>query len=164
MRPTSPVRSREVRAGRPAAPRLLSLAAGAALIALAGCSGEVTVRGNMPDPEVVETIQPGSTTRQGVAEMLGSPSTVSNFEDKSWYYIGQKQTQVAFLEPEILERSVLVVTFNDAGTVQEAKQYTLEDGRIIDPVTRTTPTEGRELTIVQQIFGNLGRFPTSQQQ
>ncbi len=140
--------------------RLRALGAGTALLALAACSGEVTVRGNMPDPEVVATIEPGATTRQGVAQMLGSPSTLSNFEDNTWYYIGQKQTQVAFLDPDILERSVLAVNFNDAGTVEEFKMFTLEDGQIIDPVSRTTPTEGRELTVLQQIFGNLGRFPT----
>lgn len=159
----TPIHQAPARGARPR--RLTLLAAGSAvLLLLAACSSEVTVRGNMPDPEVVATIQPGSTTRSGVVELLGSPSTVSNFEDKHWYYIGQKQTQVAFLEPEILERSVLVIAFNDAGTVQEATTYTLEDGRIVDPVSRTTPTEGRELTILQQLFGNLGRFPTEGQQ
>jgi outer membrane protein assembly factor BamE (lipoprotein component of BamABCDE complex) len=138
-----------------------SLAA-ALVLGLGACSDDVIVRGNMPDPEVAATIQPGQSTREEVASLLGSPSTVSNFEDRTWYYIGQKQTQTAFFEPEILERSILVVNFDDAGMVQETKTYTLEDGRIIDPVSRETPTEGRELTVLQQLFGNLGRFPSSQ--
>lgn len=139
-----------------------ALALAAALAALAGCNSEVTVRGNMPDPEALAAIQPGNASKQSVAELLGSPSTVSNFEDKTWYYIGQKQTQFAFLDPDVLERSVFLVTFDDSGVVQDTALYTLEDGRIINPVTRTTPTEGRELTILQQIFGNLGRFPASE--
>lgn len=147
--------------GRPSA-----VAAGAAALVLAlglsGCSEELIVRGNMPDPEVAATIEPGATTREEVAAMLGSPSTISSFQDRTWYYIGQKQEQIAFFEPEVLERSILVVNFDDAGTVQETKLYTLEDGRIIDPVSRVTPTEGRELTILQQLFGNLGKFPTGQ--
>jgi outer membrane protein assembly factor BamE (lipoprotein component of BamABCDE complex) len=131
-------------------------------LSLAGCSEELIVRGNLPDPEVAATIQPGATTREEVAALLGSPSTISSFEDDVWYYIGQKQEQIAFFEPEVLERSILVVNFDEAGTVQETKTYTLEDGRIIDPVSRETPTEGRELTLLQQLFGNLGKFPTSE--
>ena len=146
----------------PSRTRLACAAAGVALL-LAACSTEVTVRGNLPDPDAMAQVQIGASSRQQVAEVLGSPSTISSFQDRTWYYIGQKQTQVAFLDPEVLERTVFVVAFDDAGMVKETAHYTLEDGIIIDPVTRETPTEGRELTVLQQIFGNLGKFPTSQQ-
>lgn len=139
------------------------VAASAGLLLLLGaCANEVTVRGNLPDPDAISTIQVGHSTRQQVAETLGSPSTISSFQDRTWYYIGQKQTQVAFLDPDILERSVYVVTFDESGVVSETAHYTEQDGVIIDPVTRETPTEGRELTVLQQLFGNLGKFPTSQ--
>ena len=92
------------------------------------------------------------------ARRPGSPSTVSTFEDSKWYYIGQKTTQFAFFQPEILERKVLVISFNDAGYVADTRTYGLEDGKIIDPVERITPTEGREFSIIQQLLGNLGRF------
>ena len=36
--------------------------------------------------------------------------------------------------------------------------YGQEDGRTIAYVDRTTPTEGNELTLIQQLLGNLGRF------
>ena len=140
--------------------RLLGGLGGAACLVLAACGGDVTVRGNMPDPELIAEIQPGSDTRDDVVDKLGSPSAVSSFMDRRWYYIGQKQEQFAFLDPTILERSVLVVSFDNAGTVDDTLMYTLEDGEIVSPVGRTTPTEGKELTILQQLFGNLGRFPT----
>ena len=138
------------------------LLAAAAAVAVAACSGQTAVRGNMVDLDEVAEIEAGQFTRDDVADLLGSPSTTSNFEDNSWYYIGQKTEQIAFLEPEILERRVLVVDFSDDGTVADTKLFSLEDGQVIEMVSRTTPTEGRDLTIIQQIFGNLGRFPTSQ--
>lgn len=140
--------------------KLLGGLAGVACLLLAACGGDVTVRGNMPDPELIAEISPGADTRDDVVDKLGSPSTVSTFMDRRWYYIGHKQEQFAFLEPTILERSVLVVSFDNAGTVDDTLMYTLEDGEIVSPVGRTTPTEGKELTILQQLFGNLGRFPT----
>lgn len=135
---------------------LLAGSCAVGLLLLAGCSNDIQVRGNMPDPEVVGEIETGVHSRRQVAERLGTPSAISTFEDRKWYYVGQKTTQFAFFEPEVLERSVLVVTFDGTGKVDEKKSYTLEDGQVIDLVSRTTPTEGRELTVLQQIFGNFG--------
>ena len=135
------------------------LAAGASLL-LSACETPIRVRGQMPDPEIVEAISPGVHSRQDVVELLGSPSTISTFQDRKWYYIGQKSTQFAYKKPTVLERSILVVTFDGTGYVDGKTVYGLEDGRDIDPVARITPTEGRELTVLQQLLGNLGKLPS----
>lgn len=146
--------------GRSLRARMVSTVGAAALaMSLAACDGKVAVRGNLPDPEEILEIQPGLHDRNDVVQILGSPSTVSTFLDDTWYYIGFRTQQFAFLEPEVTDRSVLVVAYNDNGIVDDTRLFTVEDGIIINPVSRKTPTEGRELTILQQIFGNLGRFP-----
>lgn len=133
----------------------------AASMAVAACGTAVQVRGNMPEPEDVAVIEPGVHSRQDIVDLLGSPSTVSTFQDRKWYYIGQKTKQFAFARPEVLDRSVLVVTFDEAGYVDQTAQYSLADAREVEPVDRITPTEGKDLTILQQFFGNLGRFGDS---
>jgi outer membrane protein assembly factor BamE (lipoprotein component of BamABCDE complex) len=130
-------------------------------LALAACTQSINVRGNLPDPEIVSKISPGVDTRADVASLLGSPSTISSFQDSKWYYIGQKSTQFAFFAPEVLERKIIEVTFDPTGKVAESKIYTLDDAQEINTVDRITPTEGRELTILQQILGNVGRFPSA---
>ncbi len=60
----------------------------------------------------------------------------------------------------MLERKVLVVSFDAAGLVATTRTYALEDGQPIDPVGRVTPTEGREISILQQLIGNIGKFPS----
>ena len=127
-------------------------------IGLSACAQDINVRGNMPLDEDLARIAPGVHSRNDVARLLGSPSTISTFEDSKWYYIGQKTTEFAFFAPEVLERKVVVVSFNDAGTVAETKTIGLADGQDIDPVDRITPTEGRKLNLLQEIFGNIGRF------
>lgn len=139
--------------------------AGALLLAalsLSACGGGARVSGNMPDPEVVAEIRPGTTRQGDVAGLLGSPSAVSPFEQRTWYYIGQRMESFAFFKPTVLERRVLVVSFDDSGVVAAMQTLDLADGRDIDPVDRITPTEGEDLTFLQQIFGNLGRFPTEE--
>ena len=105
------------------------LLAGVLALALGACAQSVQVRGNIPDGEVVSKISPGVHTRIDIASLLGSPSTVSTFEDSKWYYIGQKTTQFAFFEPEVLERKVLVISFDAAGYVAGTRTYGLEDGQ-----------------------------------
>lgn len=131
----------------------------ATVLSLPACGNNVQVHGNLPDPELVAELRPGADRRQDVAELLGSPSTVSTFDDSRWYYIGQKTSQFAFMRSEVLERSILVVSFDGSGRVDRTRTYTLEDGQDIDPVSRITPTEGRDLTLLQQLLGNIGRFP-----
>jgi outer membrane protein assembly factor BamE (lipoprotein component of BamABCDE complex) len=140
----------------------LALTLGATALLMTGCTKAVEVRGNLPDPEVVGEIEPGRHSRRDVAQMIGSPSTVSSFQDRKWYYIGQKTSQYAFYKPEVLERSVFVVTFDEQGQVDETLLYTLEDGQVIDPVSRITETHGEDASILQDLLGNLGRFSSDQ--
>ncbi len=136
----------------------VSLLAGFLALGLGACAEDIRVRGNIPDSAVVARINPGIHTRGDIESLLGSPSTVSTFQDSKWYYIGQKSTQFAFFEPEVLERTVLVVSFDAAGMVETTRTYALEDGQPIDPVDRITPTEGREMSLLQQLLGNLGKY------
>ena len=142
---------------------------GAGLMALTACGTEVRVRGNLPDLEDIAAINPGIDTRRDVAAKLGSPSTASAFDDpeagrigtifdsRIWYYIGSREEQgVSFTLPEEIERSVLVVSFDQAGVVESTELRTLEDGQEIEIVERETPTEGREITLMEQLFGNIG--------
>jgi outer membrane protein assembly factor BamE (lipoprotein component of BamABCDE complex) len=147
-------------------PRLRRLRTGAFLatglvLALGACEQTVQVRGNMPLDEDLSRINPGVHSRNDVARLLGSPSAVSTFQDSKWYYIGQKTSDFAFFAPEVLERKVVVVSFDDTGNVAQTETLTLADSQDIDPIDRKTPTEGKELTFFQQIFGNLGRFSGS---
>ena len=132
----------------------------AAVLALGACESQISIRGSMPDVDDVAEIMPGQDSKQDILGKFGSPSTLSSFMDDTWYYIGQRVEQFAFYEPEVVDRSVLVVAFDDSGLVNDTRYYTLYDGRVIDPVTRETPTEGLELTFIQQVIGNIGRFPT----
>ncbi len=139
------------------------LLAGVLALGLSACAQSIQTRGNIPNPELVSKISPGVHTRDDVAILLGSPSTVSTFQDSKWYYIGQKTTSFAFFEPEVLERQVIVISFDEKGTVEHTKTYGLADGQAIDPVDRITPTEGRKLTFLQQLIGNVGRFTKGEQ-
>ncbi len=103
-------------------------------------------------------ITPGKTTKDQVVKILGSPSSVSVFTDKDWYYISSRSSQYAFFQPKVLDQEVYVVDFNDDGVVRAVQHKTLQDAQSIQPVARATPAPGRELTFLEQLIGNLGKF------
>ena len=146
-------------------PSLAKPSAGQALIAalmivwaLGACSPRITTHGYVPDPEALSRIQPGVHNELEVAQFLGTPSTTVLFGDPTWLYITERTEAYAFLEPDVVDQRVVAIAFNDTGVVTQVDEYILEDGLLIDPVTRTTPTYGKELGLLEQLVGNFGRF------
>jgi outer membrane protein assembly factor BamE (lipoprotein component of BamABCDE complex) len=128
------------------------------LLLLAACSPTIQQEGNVPDPDQVVQINPGVDDKNRVTQLLGSPSSVSAFQDRTWYYISRRTEQTAFLDPQIVEQEVLAVSFDSQNIVQDMKVYGLENGRLVAMTERVTPTHGNDLTLMQQVLGNLGRF------
>lgn len=141
-----------------------SLLAGTAAIFLTACAAEVHIRGNKVEDDVLAQIEPGRQSREQVVEMLGSPSSVAVFDSSTILYISQRTRTVTFHEPEVLSRTVVAFRFDERGIVQEIARLDLDDGRPVDPVDRTTPTPGRQFTLLQQLIGNFGRFETGEEQ
>jgi outer membrane protein assembly factor BamE (lipoprotein component of BamABCDE complex) len=88
--------------------------------------------------------------------MLGSPTAIGTFEDTRWYYITRKTEQLAFYEPDLIEATIVLVEFDQAGFVKQVAHLSNDQARDIDPVSRTTPTKGREMSVIEQLLGNLG--------
>jgi outer membrane protein assembly factor BamE (lipoprotein component of BamABCDE complex) len=132
--------------------------AGPMVVFLAACSPTIQQEGNVPDADQVVQINPGVDDKNRVVQLLGSPSSISTFEDRTWYYISRRTETTAFFDPRVVEQEVLAVVFDSQSIVQDMKVYGLEKGRMVQMVDRITPTYGNDLTFVQQVLGNLGRF------
>ena len=148
--------------------KFLSRTAVAAIIAsttLSGCTaanfGETMYSGYVVDEESLALIPVGSS-REQVLLTMGTPSTTATFDTEVLYYISQKRERpVAFMKPRLVEQSVLAIYFDKDGVVERKAHYTLQDGKVFDTISRTTPTGGRDLTFLQQILsggaaGNAG--------
>src|SRR5262245_41206136 len=112
----------------------------AAAVTLTACAPRIDQRGNKPDEDQVVQINPGVDDKNRVAELIGTPSTISTFNDKTWYYISKRTETTAFFDPEVTDQEVLAIQFDDNGVVQNMKVYGQENGRQIAYVDRTTPT------------------------
>ena len=132
-----------------------------AALAAAACSPQVSRHGFQPVDVQPADIVVGTDTRDTVRARLGSPSVVSTFEpDAVWFYISQTTAKYTFNLPEVTQRSVTQITFDEStGRVIGVENLDLEDGRQGAFNRRETPTRGRELTVIEQLLGTLGRRP-----
>ena len=129
---------------------------GAGALALVACSPVVSRHGYVPIDEELEGIVAGIDTRGSVRRKIGRPGINGVFTDDGWYYVSTTIERRAFYAPEVVDRQVVAVTFDEVGIVTGVSRFGLENGRVVDLETRTTPTYGQQLTILQQLLGNLG--------
>ena len=142
----------------PPARKILATSAFFALLMMAGaCSPQIDHRGYLAKAGDLQKIQYGMSKSE-VQGLLGSPSTKATikYTGDSYYYISSTVEQRGFLDPREVDRKILAIRFDQNDQVQSFAHYGLQDGRIVNINTRKTPTRGRELTILQQLFSSLG--------
>jgi len=133
-------------------PALAALVLGAGL--LAGCGAQINRHGHVFIDVDVNTIQPGMTKEQ-VASVLGSPDTTSTIAGDAYYYISTTQKTVAFLKPREIDRQIVAVYFDGTANVQNVAHYGLKEGIVVNYLKDETPARGKDLTLIEQIFGNI---------
>lgn len=126
-------------------------------ISLMACTPTQSTRGNIVEDFRVQEITPGISTKTNVLKSLGSPTTMSPFDDNVWYYIGQKMEKKGIFDPKVVDEQVIVVAFDADGIVDTMEEINAE--RIDVPKVRDkTKTGGNDITILEQLLGNVGRF------
>ena len=126
--------------------------------ALAGCGanfGETLQRGYVLQEGSLEQIPIGATQEQ-VLIVLGTPSTVATVSGEAFYYISQKtERTAAFLPHRVIDQRVVAVYFDKDRRVARLANYGIKDGKIFDFVSQTTPTSGKELNYLANVFKNV---------
>jgi len=133
-------------------------AATVALGGLSACSPITSYSGFQAIDSDPKDVKIGTDTKSTVRAKLGSPSVQSTFDPNVWFYMNQIKQRIAFRRPVVTARNVTAIQFNkDTELVETVNVYTLKDGKVIAYNTRETPTRGREMTILEQLLGSVGR-------
>jgi outer membrane protein assembly factor BamE (lipoprotein component of BamABCDE complex) len=126
-----------------------------------GCSvfeAQSQLRGNHVDADQLNELVPGTSTRNDVTALIGSPTARATFDDNTWIYISEVTRPRIARVQGVLSQDVLVLSFNEQGVLQDMKRLNQEDALPVTVVARTTPSPGTEASFLQQLFGNIGRF------
>lgn len=120
---------------------------------IAGCVEQKVINnGAVITQDQLDLIPIGSSQDQ-VILALGSPSTTGQFGNEVYYYISQKRAKTyEFEKLKLIDQKVLSVYFDEEKTVNRIANYGVQDGRVFDFISRTTPTSGEEFTFLKQIL------------
>ncbi|MTI46188.1 Beta-barrel assembly machine subunit BamE [Roseibium hamelinense] len=118
---------------------------------LAGCFTQTYTHGHVITNDMLSQVQVGSS-KENVELVLGTPSTTSSLNGEAYYYISQKSETTAFLAPDIVDQRVVAVYFDEDGFVRDLGNYGMEDGKVVDFITRTTRTGGTDYGFLTQIL------------
>lgn len=150
--------------GRPRVARAAVLPVVALAAAVSGCTSinsdlnptQTYTQGYVADPRAVELVPVGSS-REQVLLALGSPSTTATFDnDEVYYYISQLRVRrAAFMNAKLVDQRVLAVYFGPDGRVINIANYGMQDGRVFDFISRTTPTGGKDQTFIGQLLSGV---------
>jgi outer membrane protein assembly factor BamE (lipoprotein component of BamABCDE complex) len=145
----------------------LGASALAAASVLAACQSDVLstsetlTQGYVIDQQQIDLVPVGSS-REQVLLALGSPSTTATFDNEVFYYISQKRVRsVAFLNPKLVDQRVLAVYFGNDSRVSQIANYGMQDGKVFDFITRTTPTGGKDHNFLSQMLAGVGKIPSN---
>lgn len=125
---------------------------------LTSCAPFTSIHGNLPEADTVSKIHVGEQNKAQVVELIGPPTSIAPFDPNKWYYVGEKVERIAFFDPNVIEKVVFVIDFDDSGLVSALTPIEEPHDFGIVPQSRKTKTLGRDPSLFQQIFGNFGKF------
>ena len=128
------------------------------MLALGACAPRIDTRGNQVHAEDVATIEVGQSTRNQIMDRFGAPSSRGHFGIETWYYISEVTETTAFFAPELKERLIIAIEFDEAGVVSSIKTLDKTSAETVELAPGETPTAGNTLNFIEQILSNLGRF------
>ena len=127
----------------------------AALLA-SGCAANHAHKGAVIDPQLAAAIQPGVDNKDSVQKLLGTPTLTGGFAPNEWYYVSRDTNQLAFRNPRVVKQTVMLVRFDPAGNVASIQRTGKELVLDVNPSHRATPTLGRDKSLFDELFGNIG--------
>ena len=129
------------------------------LLTLNCSSNKVSVNhGFLSLQEKYEIISINNNNKNDIIEIIGPPSTVSNFDKNKWFYIQRIKTNQSILKlgiKKIKKNNILIVIFNDRGILKDKKILNINDMNDIKYVKDITEKNFKQNDILYKIFSSL---------
>ena len=129
-------------------------------IIIANCSGNKVsnYHGTKSLDNKFDQIYINSTNKNDLLNILGPPSTVSDFNENIWIYVERLKTNQSLFKlgaQKIKKNNVLIVELNDNGLIKNKKLLDLNDMNNIKYIKKTTYKEFENSDMLDGILSSL---------
>lgn len=135
--------------------RVVSAMALCCLIVVTACSATYKNHGYVPLDEDLQNLVVGVDTRATVDDSVGPPSLSGMLGDGNYYYVRSRVREYGMFRPEVVERQVLAISFNEDNTIANIERFGLEDGNIVPLSRRVTDSSVLSNGFLRQLLGNI---------
>ncbi|MFC0812084.1 outer membrane protein assembly factor BamE [Paracoccus panacisoli] len=130
--------------------------------ATAGCTRMYRNHGYVPTDDELAMVVVGQTSQAELEGLIGRPGAQGLLTGSDWYYVGSRWERYGLNPPREIERHVVAISFDPAGTVTNVQRFGLEQGRIVVLSQRVTDTGVSSASVLRQLFARIGRFNPGQ--
>lgn len=138
--------------------RIIKIVAALGLSALTACSATYRNHGYVPPEEDLQQLVVGVDTRSTVDDVVGPPSVGGVLGDGDYYYVRKKVREYGMFRPEIVERQVLAISFDDTDAIANIERFGLEDGNVVPLSRRVTDSSVVDNGFLRQMLSNIGNI------
>jgi len=133
------------------------LTAGMMTLALSACAPSFRNYGYTPPEEDLQELVVGIDTRASVEDVVGPPTADGVRAGGDYFYVRSTVKTVGPRRPEVVDRQVLAISFDDNGVLSNIESFGLEDGRVVTLSRRVTDSSVTNRNFLRQLLGNIGR-------
>lgn len=142
--------------------QLIALTLAMPLAAAAGCTRQYRNHGYVPSDDELAAVVVGQTNQAELEGLIGRPGAEGVLTGSDWYYVGSRWEHYGANPPREIDRQVVAISFDQAGTVTNVRRFGLEQGRVVVLSQRVTDTGVSGLSILRKLFANIGRLNAGQ--
>ena len=105
-----------------------------------------------------EKIEINKTNKNDLVKVVGHPSSISEFDKNTWFYIERKKTNQSLFKlgiKKISKNNILIVEFNNKGLVKNKKLIDLNNMNDVKYVKKTTQKEFEQDNTIYNIFSSM---------
>jgi outer membrane protein assembly factor BamE (lipoprotein component of BamABCDE complex) len=105
-----------------------------------------------------EKIVINQTNKNDIIDLIGSPSTKSDFNKNKWFYIERRKTNQSLIKlgyKKIIKNDILMVEFNNRGILKNKKIFDMNHMNEIKYVKSLTQKEFKQNNFLYNIFSSI---------
>ena len=129
-------------------------------IFILNCSGNkvTNYHGTKLLSEKYDMIKVNATNKNDLIEIIGPPSTISDFNKNIWFYFERLKTNQSLLKlgtQKIKKNNILIVELDNKGILKKKRLLDLEDMNDIRYVKTVTTKEFKNESVIYNVFSSL---------